>query len=140
MTIDKASIFLIKILNQNQGIDSQYLHLRSGNIVYRKGIRGEYYIIDFSDDGGRSWELEIVKLNKDDDNIISQIDKGIEGYRHEIRGRNYCIDTELTEIGFNGVEGVDWVNVYEIAHITADDIIITADNEYLAASGIIVIR
>ncbi|MDX9789279.1 MAG: hypothetical protein RBT61_00470 [Candidatus Kapabacteria bacterium] len=140
MTIDKASIFLIKILNQNQGIDSQYLHLRSGNIVYRKGIRGEYYIIDFSDDGGRTWELEIVKLDKDDDSIVSQIDKGVDGYRHMIRGRNYCIDTELTEIGFNGAEGVDWVNVYEIAHITGDNITITADEGYLTASGIIEIR
>jgi len=86
--------------------------LTSGLIVYRKGERGGMYVIDKSEDGGTTWELDLVQLETDEDSIIISIDDGVEGYRHVIRDEAYCIDHELTETGFDGTENTDWENVY----------------------------
>lgn len=88
--------------------------LESGLIIYRKGIRKNYYVIDKSIDGGLTWELDLVKLRKDEETIIIDIDDGVDGYRHLVRDGYYVIDHELTTTGFNGVENVDWENVYSL--------------------------
>ena len=96
------------------GIDwgSDWTTLTSGLIVYRKGTRSGMYVIDKSEDGGITWELDLVRLELDEDSIIISIDDGVEGYRHVIRDEAYCIDHELTATGFDGVENTDWENVY----------------------------
>ena len=93
---------------------TQYLLVSSGLIVYRKGIRGSYYVIDYSDDGGLTWELDLVQLMPDEDTIIIAIDAGVGGYRHEVRGNDYCIDYELDLTGFSGIEDINWTTVYKI--------------------------
>lgn len=94
------------------GTINQWVTLTSGDLVYRKGVRGGLYVIDKSIDGGLTWELDLVQLYPDEDNIIINIDNGVVGYRHVIREGAYCIDHELTATGFSGIEGVDWENVY----------------------------
>ena len=94
------------------GTINQWVTLTSGDLVYRKGVRGGLYVIDKSTDGGSTWELDLVQLYPDEDNIIINIDNGVVGYRHVIREGAYCIDHELTATGFSGIEGVDWENVY----------------------------
>lgn len=89
-----------------------YTTLTSGLIVYRKGERDGMYVIDKSEDGGVTWELDLVQLELDEDSIIIDIDAGVSGYRHVIRNEAYCIDHELTLTGFAGVENTDWENVY----------------------------
>ena len=85
-----------------------------GLIVYRKGIRGSYYVIDYSSDGGVTWELNLVLLDPTETSIIIDIDAGVADHRHEVRGNDYCIDAELTALGFAGVENTDWENIYII--------------------------
>jgi hypothetical protein len=89
-----------------------YIYLTSGLIIYRKGERGGIYVIDKSEDGGLTWELAIVQLAPDEDSIIIDIDAGISGYRHLVRDGAYVIDEALTPLGFSGVEGLDWQNIY----------------------------
>jgi hypothetical protein len=91
-----------------------YIYVSSGLIIYRKGIRGGYYCIDYSDDNGVTWELNLVQLETDEDTIIISIDSGVDGYRHEVRDNDYCIDQELTPTGFEGTEDIDWENVFKI--------------------------
>jgi len=86
--------------------------LTSGLIVYRKGTRSGMYVIDKSEDGGATWELDLVQLELDEDSIIMDIDAGVVGYRHVIRNEAYCIDHELDATGFAGIEDVNWENVY----------------------------
>jgi hypothetical protein len=93
-------------------LSSYWATLTSGLIVYRKGERGGMYVIDKSEDGGTTWELDLVKLGPDEDSIIISIDDGVEGYRHVIRDEAYCIDHELDATGFDGTENVNWENVY----------------------------
>lgn len=85
-----------------------------GDIVYRKGRRGGYYVIDYSDDGGSTWELDIVVLGTDETSIIRTIDSAPAGYRDEVRGGSYMIDATLTPTGFEGIENTDWENIIEI--------------------------
>ena len=99
---------------QTLSTTSYWTVLTSGLIVYRKGIRDLRYVIDYSDDGGVTWELDLVKLVPTEDNIIINIDHGVVGYRHEIRGNDYYIDKELTPAGFSGVENIDWEYIYRI--------------------------
>jgi len=89
--------------------------LTDGLVRYRKGQRDNHYVIDYSADGGVTWELNIVTLELDEDNIIINIDAGVTGYRQTIRNNDYCIDHVLTPTGFDGTEGVDWENVFIIA-------------------------
>lgn len=102
--------------NRGGGISGQtyWTTLTSGLIMYRKGIRSGNYVIDYSADGGVTWELNLVVLEPDEDTIIINIDDGEVGYRHEIRGDAYCIDAELTATGFDGIRGSDWENIFII--------------------------
>jgi hypothetical protein len=86
--------------------------LSSGLIKYRKGERDGKYVIDYSSDGGINWELNLVVLELDEDSIIMDIDHGVIGYRHQIRGTAYKIDFALTPTGFTGIENTDWGNIY----------------------------
>ncbi len=94
--------------------EASYVLVSSGLIVYRKRIVGLHYYIDFSEDGGSSWELGIVDLVYDESSIIISIDGNPSGYRQAVRGRNYYIDQELTPTGFAGTENVDWETIYYI--------------------------
>jgi hypothetical protein len=91
---------------------SSWTILTSGFIVYRKGVRSNMYVIDKSEDGSITWELDIVQLETDEDSIIISIDDGVEGYRQVIRDEALCIDHELDATGFAGTENVNWENVY----------------------------
>ena len=86
--------------------------ITSGLIVYRKGMRGSYYVMDYSDDGGATWTLNLLMLNPDEDSILMDIDDGVADYRHEIRGTAYKIDYALTPTAFAGIENTDWENIY----------------------------
>jgi len=91
-----------------------YILVSSGVIVYRKRISGSRYYIDFSEDNGVSWELALVDMAADESSIIILVDSSPVGFRQVVRGRDYCIDEELTPTGFAGTEGVDWENIYMI--------------------------
>lgn len=96
------------------GTQRYWLTLTDVLIKYRKGIRDGYYVIDYSFDGGSSWELNLVILDLDEDLIIMNIDDGIDGYRHQIRSSDYCIDLELDATGFLGTEDINWTNIFKI--------------------------
>jgi hypothetical protein len=87
--------------------------LKDGLIVYRKLIRGGYYVIDYSSDGGATWDLAIVSLEPDEDVIIINIDHGVSGYRQTVRGGVYVIDHDLGG-GYLGTENIDWENIYSL--------------------------
>jgi len=70
------------------------------------------YVIDKSEDGGVTWELDLVKLMPDEDIFIIGIDAGIEGMRQVVRDGALCIDNELTPLGFDGIENTDWKNIF----------------------------
>ena len=93
---------------------SDWVILTSGLIRYRKGQRDNLYVIDYSADGGVTWENDVVTLELDEDNIIINIDEGVTGYRQTIRSGDYCIDHVLTPTGFEGDENIDWENVFII--------------------------
>jgi hypothetical protein len=86
--------------------------VRGGLIWYRKLVRDNMYVIDYSDDGGVTWELNIVQLELDEDTIIMEIDHGVPGCRQVVRDGVLCIDEELTPTGFDGIEDMDWDNIY----------------------------
>lgn len=88
--------------------------LSDGLIIYRKRDEGLLYYIDFSQNGGVTWELGIVTLMADEDSIIIQVDQNPAGYRQRVSGRNYYIDQTLTPTGFAGSEGTDWETIYSI--------------------------
>jgi len=96
------------------GTINQWVTLTSGDLVYRKGVRGGLYVIDKSTDGGSTWELDLVNIQLDETNIIKDVDNNPEGYRQVIRNNTYCIDHELTTTGFAGVENTDWENIYTL--------------------------
>jgi hypothetical protein len=108
-------IHLLKIMSR--GSESNYVTLKDGLDWYRKGIRDEKYVIDYSADGGATWTLAIVELETDEDSIIISIDNGITGYRHLVRDSAYVIDHALTPLAFEGVENTDWEVVYSSATI-----------------------
>lgn len=72
------------------------------------------YVIDYSNDGGSSWEYDLVQLMPEEENIVMAIDAGVTGYRHQIRNGDYFIDHELTATGFAGTENTDWEWIYTI--------------------------
>lgn len=88
-----------------------WLTVSSGDIIYRKGTRGGFYVIDKSVNGGATWTLDLVKLESNEDNIIILVDAGVSGYRHLVRDGAYVIDAELDEVGFDGDEGINWENI-----------------------------
>jgi len=99
------------------GEASPWTIVSSGLCWYRKGERDGMYVIDFSSDGGVTWELNIVQLELDEDSIIMTIDDGVAGYRQQVRACVYYIDNELTPLGFDGVEDTDWETVYSTSVI-----------------------
>ncbi len=104
-------IHMLKIMSRADA-DWQYLTLMDGDTRYRKGIRDSKYVIDYSADAGTTWELAIVELEPDEDSIIINIDDGVLGYRHLVRDGAYVIDLALTDLGFEGIEDIDWTNIY----------------------------
>ena len=94
--------------------DTIILTISSGSDVYRKRTNGSYYYLDYSNDGGVTWNLSLYQLVITEDNILITIDEEPEGYRQVIRDGNYCIDSELTVLGFDGVENTDWENIFMI--------------------------
>jgi uncharacterized protein (TIGR02145 family) len=108
------------ITSKKQGLsircvrDIQMITISSGLVQYRKGLRNSRYVIDYSSDGGDTWELELISIEPSEDSILIQIDGGVAGYRHLVRDGAYVIDVELTPTGFAGVFGTDWENVYTL--------------------------
>jgi hypothetical protein len=94
------------------GTPLNWILVEDGLIVYRKGLRTGMYVIDKSEDGGFTWELDLIKLIPDEDTFIIAIDAGIAGMRQVVRGGTYCIDMELTPLGFDGAEDTDWENIF----------------------------
>ena len=89
-----------------------YKKIINGCDWYRKGERDGMYVIDYSNDCGVTWELDLVQFELDEDIIIINIDNGVVGYRQVVRDSAYCIDQKLTSLGFYGVENIDWENIF----------------------------
>ena len=88
--------------------NSIWTTLTSGLTKYRRGeVLGVYYL-DYSADGGETWET-LVTLDPTEDSII--IDS-LHLYRHRIVGTAYRIDQTLTPTGYAGLEDTDWENIY----------------------------
>ena len=94
------------------GTPLEWTVVYDGLIVYRKGLRLGMYVIDKSEDGGFTWELDLIKLVPDEDTFIIAIDDGIAGMRQVVRDGALCIDMELTPLGFAGIEDTDWENIF----------------------------
>ena len=103
-----AGVIYIRVTRGPISIAGNIVYIKSGSIWYRKLIRDDLYCIDKSEDSGVTWELDLLTMNTDEDNIIISIDDGVAGHRHVVRGGAYCIDAEFTETGFDGDEDVDW--------------------------------
>jgi hypothetical protein len=84
--------------------------LVSGFTMYRRGtnVLTGLYNLDYSSDGGITWETLVV-LDPSEDNVI--IDSG-NLYRHRIVGTSYHVDQTLTSTGYAGIEDIDWENLY----------------------------
>jgi hypothetical protein len=87
---------------------SSWIEISSGLTMYRRGLSGGYYVLDYSADGGLTWE-RIVALDPTEDNPV--IDS-LSIYRHRIVGTAYRVDQELTPTGYAGTEDIDWENIY----------------------------
>ena len=89
--------------------------ISSGDIVYRRRRQGGVLYIDYSDDGGVTWELDIAHFLLSEDVIQVTIDDSPVGYRDVVRDGAYKIDHVLTGTGFTGTEGTDWENIASIS-------------------------
>jgi hypothetical protein len=89
-----------------------YRYISSGDIIYRRRKNRVMLYIDYSDNGGVTWELNIYSALLSEDVIAVTIDSSPAGYREAIRDGAYKIDFELTSTGFAGTEDVDWENVW----------------------------
>ncbi len=90
-------------------ISSSWDILTSGLTSYRRGLNNTgQYVLDYSNDGGVTWET-LVSLGPSEDTVIQ--DK-TNIYRHQIRGTAYKVDFTLTPLGFLGEEDMDWINIY----------------------------
>jgi len=87
-----------------------WVTLRSGDIWYRREINyaGGYFILWYSDDAGVTWE-NLMTLDLTEDSVIIDL---AHLYRHRITGTSYYVDQTLTALGYAGVEGTDWENLY----------------------------
>lgn len=90
-----------------------YIYVEDGLDVYRKGRRSGYYVIDYSADGGVTYELNLAMFVPTEDLLIINLDQpgGVAGYRQQVRNGALMIDHVLTETGFSGTEGTDWENI-----------------------------
>jgi len=84
--------------------------LKSGDIWYRREMNydGGYFVLSYSDDAGVTWETLLV-LDINESSVI--IDRA-HVYSHRIIGTAYYVDNLLTSLGYSGVEGTDWENLY----------------------------
>jgi len=84
--------------------------LKSGDIWYRREMNydGGYFVLSYSDDAGVTWENLLV-LDINESSVI--IDRA-HVYSHRIIGTAYYVDNLLTSLGYSGVEGTDWENLY----------------------------
>ena len=87
-----------------------------GDIVYRRRREGTILYIDYSDDGGVTWELAIAQFLLSEDVIEVTIDDSPVGYRDVVRDGAYKID-QLLEGGTGDwdTEGTDWENIISIS-------------------------
>ena len=89
---------------------SQYYTLKSGVIWYRREINnaGGYFVLSYSSNSGATWE-DLMTLDLTEDSVIIDL---AHVYSHRIVGTQYRVDILLTALGYTGVEGVDWINLY----------------------------
>lgn len=99
-----------------QSWTSRYVILRSDPIRYRREINhaGGYFKLDYSEDSGATWEnLETLDLTEPAVVIdLAHI------YHHRIVDYEYRVDNFLTPLGYAGIEGVDWENLYTVEYLT----------------------
>lgn len=90
-------------------LDSGWKTVTSGVIKYRRGLRDGNYIIDFSADGGATWE-EIISYVPTEEIAVILANPGTD-YRVVIRDYAMKVDHVLGGTGFDGTEGVDWEEI-----------------------------
>lgn len=113
LTTEILSSSIKEIISYNYtGTPDEWTYVESDLIIYRKGYRMGMYVIDKSTDGGISWDLDLIKLMPDEDLFIIKIDTGLPGFRQEVRSGSLHMDMELTQLGFNGIENIDWENIF----------------------------
>lgn len=88
----------------------------SGLLIYRWGIRSGHFFIDYSDDGGLTWELDLVSLEIDEELAIIFLSSSA-SYRKQIRSGDLMLDRVITGTGFAGIEDTDWENIYNTSVI-----------------------
>ena len=89
---------------------SVYTYVKSGVIWYRREINatGGYFVLSYSDDSGVTWE-DLMTLALTEDSIIIDLPHN---YSHRVVGTEYRVDYFITALGYTGVEGTDWENLY----------------------------
>jgi len=90
--------------------DEQWYTLKSGDIWYRREINEDdgYFQLTYSSDAGVTWDT-LMTLAITESSIIIDL---AHIYHHRIVGTEYRIDVFLTPIGYTGVQGVDWENLF----------------------------
>lgn len=92
-----------------------YRDVISGDIIYRRRRQNGKLYIDYSDDGGTTWELDIDHFLLSEDVIEVTIDDSPAGYRDVVRDGVYCIDVLIDGgTGDWDTEGTDWENIIKI--------------------------
>ena len=108
----------LKTLSPLGGFSASRVIIRlisSGDIVYRRRRQGGVLYIDYSDDAGVTWELDIAQFLLSENVIEVTIDDSPTGYRDIVRDGAYKIDQLL--VGGTGdwdTEGTDWENIISI--------------------------
>ena len=85
-------------------------YVKSGAVWYKRETNTSvgYFALHYSNDSGVTWE-ELFTLDITED--IPVIDLA-HAYRHRIVGTEYHVDQTLTPLGYAGIEGTDWENIY----------------------------
>lgn len=95
--------------------------LTSGLISYRRGgdkLTGQY-VLEYSEDGMVTWETLVSEAISED----SVLRDKHHTYHHRIVDYEYRVDNFLTALGYAGVEGVDWENLYSTGGWTPETLI-----------------
>lgn len=95
---------------------SAYTSVSLGLLMYRWGIRSNHFFIDYSDDSGSTWELDLVSLEIDEELAIIFLGSNA-SYRKQIRSGDLMLDRVITGTGFAGIEDTDWENIYNTSVI-----------------------
>ena len=84
--------------------------IKSGDIWYKREINFDdgYFALWYSDDAGVTWDF-LFSLDLTEDNVVIDL---IHNYRHRVVGTQYRVDRTMTSIGYAGIEGTDWENLY----------------------------